>query len=274
MRFDLGGPRRSLVRRRRAKRVAANFPNIRRAEIRRPVKRSRNASADQLMAGGIAALLFAGLAYILASPGYEIVGADIRGNDRTSAAVIYAVSGLDGRSVFSVDVDAASERIMELPDIDRATVAVRLPHHVSITVDETEILLLWRVGESSIAIDSTGRVITPPASMAPDAVPTIYDESATPLAVGAIVPVNVLDAALAYGSSFGSLIWDGEGFATVGGAGWRVRLGADASLAAHQRSVLDSLIDQAEGSTASIQLVDLRFPSRPFARADLGAGSP
>ena len=240
---------------------------------RRSASPSRSVPPSRVAAGALAALLFGGLTYLLVSPGYRVAGAGILGNARVSSATIYAASELDGRSVFAADVHAASERIMALPDVSSASVAVRLPHHVSITVDETDVLLVWRSGESSIAIEENGRAIAPPAALAYDSVPTIVDLSQRPLIEGDVVAPDVLAAALAYAPAFGSLAWDGAGFTSEGPGGWQIRLGADASLAEYQKAVLDGLVQRAsDGQVASIGLVDLRFRNRSYVRADRGAG--
>lgn len=277
MRFDLGGKRRGLVRKRRARRVAESQGRTVRPARRRAdtPPTARKVRPGRIIAGAAAAMLLMALTRLLVFPGYRIVGADIQGNVRTPAAAIYAASGLDGHSVFSADIKEAATGIMSIPDIERASVAIRLPHQVSIEVEETDIVLFWQAGETLYAVDENGRAISPPAQVPPGAAPTIIDISGRPLSVGDRLPADVFAAAQAYSAAFDALRWDGDGFVSEGESGWLIRLGADPALAAHQRAVIDGLQSHSSGTgDEGIELVDLRFPNRPYIRADAGAGSP
>lgn len=229
-------------------------------QLRRPTQAIALAAAVAIAALG---------AHAATSARYRLAGAVVSGNERSSDAAIYAASELDGRALFTVRRRAAERRIVEaLPEVKAARVSLGLPARLSIEVEETEPVLLWRSGASLLIVDERGLAIAPPADTERSAgLPAVTDLSDRPLGLGERLPATTLGAALAYSEAFGELVYRApEGFVARGPEGWEVRLGQEAARLAEQRLLLASLERELGPEAGGVALVDLRYPSRPYYR--------
>jgi len=205
------------------------------------------------------------VAHFALSDAYYVYGASVSGNERVPAETVYDTSGLDGLSVFFVDPDAVSEQITALPDVKRAEVRIALPARAWIMIEETLPVLLWRGDGVTLAIDETGRAISPPTDTS--ALVEVRDESGALASPGAILPQTVVEAGSAYGSRFGPLAYHtAVGFVTTTPEGWEVRLGTDATVVEQQAIVLRALRARLIQERAAVEYIDLRFARRPYYR--------
>ncbi|MEO8083623.1 MAG: FtsQ-type POTRA domain-containing protein [Ardenticatenales bacterium] len=220
-----------------------------------------------------AIVLCAMLAHIWTGQRFRVDGATVVGNARLRSAAVYAQSNIDGQLALALDARRVRERLLALADIKDATITVALPNRVTIRIVETAPALLWQAGSVAVAVDEAGRGIPVPADAAlTNDLVRITDSSGQAPAVGSILGAGVVAAALAYAPRFGPLTWRGaaEGFSATTDDGWTVLLGADAGQAALQADTLAAFAHGLDAPTASIALVDLRFPNRPYYRLRSG----
>jgi hypothetical protein len=221
---------------------------------------------------GFLALVLAALAGSVSlwrAPAFRISGAYVSGNQRVPAEIIYRASYLAGQWAFTVNRADAARRIEVLDDVTEARVRVTWPAKVSIEVRETAPVLVWSGPSGILAVDETGRAITPPANA--DGLATVADEAGLLTAPGDQLPGGVFEAALAYSGTFGALVYRRpDGFVARTPDGITLRLGTDAGLLAEQTRMLGALLAQIDDVRGTAALIDLRFPSRPYYR--LGGG--
>jgi len=246
------------------------------ALARRSRRRRRGARVQAQLHGlgahpGRLAVPLAGIALCLALVAVVVTGADrvhgasVLGNQRVSAATIYAASGLDNRSVIGVDTAAAERRGMALDGIRTAHIQVGLPGRVTIAVAETRPALLWQTRTGAFTIDERGVAAAPPDD--PTGLVQVQDLSGAIAALGDHLDPALVAAATAYGARFGNLRYEaGPGFELTTEEGWEVRLGTDAAAAARQSDLLAAFRQRVAGSQPRLAFLDLRFVSRPYYR--------
>lgn len=214
----------------------------------------------------IGTVLFAALAtHLLTADAFRVKTAQVVGNVRVPADVVFAASGLDGTNAFRADPVAAARAIEALPDIIRADVRVVLPSASWIAVQESQCVLLWETPSGTWAIDEFARTVTAPSDAT--GLIRVTDESTTLPPPGQPIGIDLFDAAVQYGRRYGSLRHKKDyGFYVSSPEGWEVRLGTDASLADRQEATLDSLRQRLAGQVREVAYIDLRFASRPYFR--------
>jgi hypothetical protein len=173
-------------------------PRIRRASAGlTPVR----AAALLVMVASAAAIYGAGASGAFTARRITVDGAIWTGE----AAVREALALTGGENLFGLRTDLLEQRIVTLPAVAAADVAVALPDALRVTVVEREALLVWAVGREGWLVDREGVVFArlgddPPAQAGDLA--TIEDrrQLAFGLHIGERVPPVDLDAALRLGS--------------------------------------------------------------------------
>jgi hypothetical protein len=218
----------------------------------------------------IALLVIAACAYVLRAERYHLTTAYVNGNSRVPAEQVFTASGLAGKHVLAVRRRIAERRVEELPDVREAIVRVKPPNHVFITIVETEPKILWISTAGRMAIDENGRAVRPPADES--GLLHVHDQAGLVSALGQELPSDVFAAALAFGERFKDLEYRGDlGFVASGEAGVEIWLGAEPRLAPRQLAQLDAILNHVAGRSGPVELVDVRFPSRPYYRQHKGA---
>ena len=109
------------------------------------------------IAGALVLLaVLAGVYVLFGTDKFYVYGADISGNRVLSADEIYRASGVDSLSIFWVNPRTVQERIEALDYVKSASVSVRLPATVRISVEERLPQVLWRSGDGLWWVDSDG----------------------------------------------------------------------------------------------------------------------
>ena len=189
----------ALARRRVRRRLTPAGPRLRRLA----------AHPSRVVAALSAAGLVAMVLWIAMSGHYRIHGASVTGNARVSAPAVYAASGLEGASVFTVDVNEAESRILALDGIRGARVQVGLPARAAIAVEESRPVLLWQTEGVVLAVDEQGLAVPPPLSG--EGLVPVHDLAGTLQAPGERITPQQVAAALAFGARFGLHLAAGDG---------------------------------------------------------------
>jgi len=94
-----------------------------------------------------------------------IVGAPATGREEIAAGV-----GVMGNNIFSVEPQAAAERLAALPTVREATVWPELPDRLVIRITERQPVLVWQLGADRFLVDERGVVmaVNPPAERGQD----------------------------------------------------------------------------------------------------------
>ena len=183
-------------------RAAAGTPR------RRPRVRRASARLSPIRSGAILAMLIsAGAVYGLASTsvaGFDQL--DIQGNVVTPDDTIREQVAIDpGTNLVGLTTQPIVDRLLGIPSIGEASVAVGLPDVLRVAVKERVPIVLWGVGEHRFAVDGNGLIF---ADVGPDlppsvaGIPVVTDQRASAAALGirsVLDPVD-LDAALRLGS--------------------------------------------------------------------------
>lgn len=116
------------------------------------------------------------------------------------AGVDRAIEGVRGQNLFGLRTAPLEARLLELPTVRGADIAVRLPASLLVRLQERAPILVWRVGARRYLVDIDGRLFAmvgdePPASVA--ALPVVEDRRAASagLSIGGHLESVDLDAA-------------------------------------------------------------------------------
>ncbi len=216
-----------------------------------------------------AALLLAALGWaayaVFTSSSFYVYGAEVQGNAVVTPEEVYASSQLDGTSVFWVAPDAVAEKVKALPNVKSARVEVRLPAHVTITIEERTPELVWRTGSALWWIDAEGVVVPPRGDLSSPL--TIIDMDAQPVSAGQRLDPSILEAA----GSLRRLLPElpemhysrATGISFTTREGWPVHLGDGQNMDA-KLTVLVALRKDLLARNVAPEFIDMRFVERPF----------
>lgn len=134
---------------------------LRQARAARPIRR-RSARPSPIRAAAALVALGAGAALygLAASPIFGFARLEVAGARLTSRADIEAALGLrPGESVFGLALDRLEARLLTLPTVERAEIAVRLPDTVAVEVVERRPILAWRTTSATYLVDAAGMLL-------------------------------------------------------------------------------------------------------------------
>jgi cell division septal protein FtsQ len=107
----------------------------------------------------VLALCAAGGWRALHSSLFTVRDVQVRGVDGPNADAARQAAALAGQRYFSLDSDAAVQRIEALPWVKSATVATSFPNRATISVTPRTPIGVWRVGAVNYLVDADGVVI-------------------------------------------------------------------------------------------------------------------
>src|SRR5690349_1950216 len=90
----------------------------------------------------------------------------VEGNHMIDAATLEQIAAVQGQPIWQIDPAEVAARLQTHPYVASATVALRLPDQVHITVREPRHTLTWQAGAQRFAIEPDGR-LAPLAASAP-----------------------------------------------------------------------------------------------------------
>lgn len=128
--------------------------HVRRQPARRSSPRLRSV---QLLAGFLMAACLAGIFAVSVAPAFAARTLEIRGATFTSQSIIRSIVGMDGTpNIFRMQTDRAAQELVQLPAVESASVEVRLPSTVVVTVVERVPKLVWVIGDNRYVVDQDG----------------------------------------------------------------------------------------------------------------------
>jgi cell division septal protein FtsQ len=223
---------------------------------------------------GVAALLGClGLLYDgAASPAFRVQHVAVSGNRLLSAEEVLDAAAVQGMNVFWVRRSTIAERIRRLPAARAVEVRVGLPGRVDLLVHERAPYVSWQSGETTFLVDDEGLVLGTQTPEQPLIV--VHDLDAMELAAGGRVDPGILATVGAltrglpervgispseydYSRAFGVELQEPNGP--------RLRFGTAEELDL-KLATLVALKAELGRSSVSPQLIDLRFPTRPYYR--------
>ena len=101
-----------------------------------------------------------GLVGLAGGAGFAVADVLVEGRQRTAGDALLDALGVErGTAIFTVDPDAARQRIEALAWVREASVARRLPDTVYVRIEEHEPLALWQREGAVAVIDKNGAII-------------------------------------------------------------------------------------------------------------------
>ncbi|MBI1855626.1 MAG: FtsQ-type POTRA domain-containing protein [Chloroflexi bacterium] len=95
-------------------------------------------------------------------PTFQVVAADVTGNQRISADEINAVLSSTGQPIFTLQpADLATRLRLNYPELASATVTVSLPNILTVNVVERQPVILWQFNGGYTWIDNQGVAFRP-----------------------------------------------------------------------------------------------------------------
>ncbi len=216
-------------------RVARQRPPARASAAHRAAER---VGATVVLVAALVALvgLTTSGAFSLSADGLELDGAHY-----TDAAAVRHALGLDGSgrvNLLTLPTASLEAALRALPAVDPAradgtTIAVALPDHLVVTLQERQPIVTWRVGGSRFLVDVSGTVFAVlPAGAADPGLPVVDDQrtASADLAVGASLDPSDLSAARQLAALTPAFLRSAAGslaLAVTDDEGWTIDAGPD-----------------------------------------------
>lgn len=127
---------------------------VRRLPVRRNSPRLRSV---QVVAAVLMAACLAGILAVSVAPSFAARTLEIHGATFTSSSIIRTILAMDGTpNVFRVQTDRAADQMVRLPAVKSASVEIRLPSTVIVTLVERDPKLVWVIGAVRYVADQDG----------------------------------------------------------------------------------------------------------------------
>jgi cell division protein FtsQ len=217
---------------------------------------------------GSSALLY----HFVTSPSFYVSDVTVEGNELLPTQEVVDAAAVSGSHIHWLNPRLATQRLRALPTVRDAEVTLALPNRAMLRVVERTPVAQWQVGGGTYLVDEEGRVLGPAGRHTP---PTVVREGRPgPLQPGDRVPAEAVGAAVALAELLpaqwqpvtGVFDYSADvGISIATRNGWRVRFGDNEALATKVATFL-ALAEEIERVGARAQLVDVRFPGRPYYR--------
>jgi hypothetical protein len=239
----------------------------------------------------LATLLLVGAGWTLydgaSSDRFQVRSIRIQGNVLLSRAEVENAAAVSGANVFWVDHAQVAARLRALPLVQRAEVSATLPDTVEVSIVERQPAAFWVSGDRSYLVDAEGVILKAvdadtqqaracagqPCDPRLAPLPTVAQLDGQPLTPGDRVDAS----ALATSARLASLLpgvgvqplafeWSHDfGLEVPTRDGWRARFD-DAGNVDQQVASLRLIRDEMARTSATAELIDVRFGDRPYFR--------
>ncbi len=214
----------------------------------------------------------AGLYALMTSPHFEIRQLNVSGTTTIPPSDLVDVATLRGQNLFLLDTAALAAEIERHPRVGHVSVRRRPPETLVVEIREREPWAAWRSGPATYLVDRDGYVLgegAPTAEML-----TVVQPSPPFPQPGERVDPHTLRLAVDLAQRVPAAIGEevrlfeyspGAGLAVTTKKGHRARVG-DSSDLDYKLAVWNAVLKDGPRQSVPIGHVDLRFPTRPFAR--------
>jgi cell division septal protein FtsQ len=224
----------------------------------------------RLLAALLLVLALAGASTVYRGPWLRAHTVVVLGNERVPTAAVLERAALEGRSLLTLDEQAAARRVEALPWVRRAQVQRWWPSTLAVRVEERQPVAVWVKGGETYLVDEEGRVLD--RGVGPG-LTVILDRDPGSVAPGDRVDATALAIARrlqerlpqVMGTSVTGFEYTQQGGLLVITPKGRARWGTVADLE-YQLAVWKAVLAQAAQLSVPVQHVDLRFGYRPFLR--------
>jgi cell division protein FtsQ len=231
----------------------------------RPVSVRWYAAVSRLAAASLLVLAGWAIYAMFKSPNFYVYDAEVLGNAAVRAEEVYAISDLEGISIFWVDPEDVAGRVEKLPDVRSAHVDVRLPARVIINVEERVPEIVWQTGDGLWWVDPEGIVFPPHADLSDTL--TIVDTDAQPVSPGQRLDPTIIETAQSLRRFLPNLrvmeYSRTTGISFTTGEGWPVYLGDGRNMDA-KLTILVNLRQDLLARGVKPEFVDVRYVEKPF----------
>ncbi|MCB9419426.1 MAG: FtsQ-type POTRA domain-containing protein [Ardenticatenaceae bacterium] len=236
------------------------------------------------------AIVTAALVLIGLDENFYLTVIPVDGTVSVPASEIVEASQLAGAHIFSVEPEAAAERVAEVPGVINAAVSLSWPNKVLIEVEEDSPVAVWQEGEQQFWVTGNGRLIPVratvpgllliesemPAAAAPIVVGSESEDGNTavspePQANLAFIPQDVLAGAEQLRQlrpNIEKLYYRGDsGLSYQDGRGWRVFFGTGTDM--NQKLVIyETIVDDLLARGLTPQYISVSNQKKPYYRAN------
>ncbi|MCC6174646.1 MAG: cell division protein FtsQ/DivIB [Chloroflexi bacterium] len=220
-------------------------------------------------------LLFgaSGLLYhVAASDDYRIALVSVTGAALLPTAEIESTAGVTGINIFWVRQEEVGRRLQTIAAVQSARVRTVLPNRLEVRIAERVPVAVWQSGGASFYVDDAGRVLR--AADGSVSLPIMNDVGSATLQPGDVVDVDAVKTMFQLqqilpgnaGLSPQNFEYSADsGVTVVGENGVRLRFGRSDDLEWKVRALV-AIRQQLEREGQRVELIDLRFKDRPYAR--------
>jgi len=198
-----------------------------------------------------------------AKVGFQVNEILVVGRKETNSNVLRkAIQLARGAPILAFDLDAARERVEELPWVRRATVERMLPDTILLSIEERKPLAVWQHNGNFALIDETGDVILRQGLDRFNDLLVVVGENAPTEAANLLTTLNTQPELL---SLVKAAVW-------VGNRRWNLRLTGDIDVRLPEGNLAAAWTRLAEYERVhrvlerDVQVLDLRIPDRLIVR--------
>lgn len=222
-----------------------------------------------LVTAGLLALLTLGGTWLYRSPFLTVRKVEVMGAETLDPAGIQVLAGLQGQSMFRLDLEGARKYITKLPRVKGVSLERLWPNGVRITIEERRPWGSWQVGDARYSIGDEGVILDGPLALEGSPV-IVHLESERQFLAGERVDPGAIELAQrlldSAPRSFGRAVVgleyrDRDGLTVVLEGGLRATFG-DVRDYDYKVTALYVLLETARQEQVGVNSVDLRFGDR------------
>ncbi len=214
----------------------------------------------------------AGLYTLMTSPYFEIRQLNVSGTATIAPSDLLDVATLRGQNLFRLDTAALAAEIERHPRVGRASVRRRPPDTLVVDIREREPWAAWHSGPTTYLVDRDGYILGE-GSPTPEMLTVVQPSPPYPQPGQRVDPQTLrlaVDLAQRVPAAIGEEVRlfeyaPGAGLAITTKKGHRARVG-DGSDLDYKLAVWSAVLKDGPRQNVPVGHVDLRFPTRPFAR--------
>ena len=116
---------------------------------------------DRLIPCAVLALVTGAFAFLLRSPLFVVHAVRVQGSPAALTTEVVRAAGINNQNLFALNPQQLEARILTIPDLQSAGVALNLPNALTISVQAYQPVAVWLSGGKSYLVTEDGTVIKP-----------------------------------------------------------------------------------------------------------------